>query len=60
MKTVTYHGPSDRRRLADGRLIVRGVPTEIPDHLAAGLSGSNITIQQDETDAATGGEEETD
>lgn len=59
MKTVTYHGPSDRRRV-DGRYLDRGVPTELPDHLADKLARSpNVTVEDgDDTDAAAGGEGE--
>ena len=56
MKRVTYHGPSDRRRVGD-RYLPRGVPVDLPNHLADSLSGANVTVEDDsDPDAAAGGD----
>ena len=58
MKRVTYHGPSDRRRVGD-RYLPKGVPVDLPNHLADSLSGANVTVEDgDDPDAAAGGEGE--
>lgn len=45
MKTATYHGPCDRRRVGN-MYLPKGVPTDLPDDLAEQLiDNSRVTIE---------------
>lgn len=55
MKTVTYHGPSDRRRVED-RYLPRGVPVDLPNSLAAKVANHpRVTVEDAEDPEADDG-----
>ena len=60
MRRVTYTGTADRYRVED-RHLPRGVPVDLPNHLAdKAARNPDVTVEDDgDTDAAAGGEGET-
>lgn len=63
MKRATYHGPDHRLRLGDdGRILERGVPTEITDAQATrfGERGSWSAFDVSIEDVAENGDDDTD
>ena len=60
MKTVTYQGPSDRRRTDDPRhpFLTRGVPVRVPNDLAEKLANAASVTVHDPEPAAGGADQE--
>lgn len=56
MRIVVYQGRADAYSV-DGRVIPRGVPTEVPNHLAEKLTeNGDFTVEEPSNEGVTEGE----